>query len=322
VRDRILSRWQVADPPHMGTEHRSAGVGQVCDLPLRDRSRSYANFCHLVLGVRIAHMRSRSAIALTMASLAAVGAAGQAFAPTGSLTFEVASIKPTKPGSPDGGVHPAPGGQRYVGSNWVLRNYLSVAYQVKPEQITGGAGWVDTEPYDLNAEAEKPSSIEDLHVMLQNLLTERFKLRFHHGTKEMSAYALTVDKGGPRNLKVHPAPSGGDLNINKEVEQFLHEKWNVHCASMGYFTFVLAQIFDRPVLNQTGVMGCYDFVLTFTRDLPPGFQEGQLFNGAPIDTSGPTIFQALQSQLGLKLESKKAPVDTMVIDHAERPEEN
>jgi uncharacterized protein (TIGR03435 family) len=91
---------------------------------------------------------------------------------------------------------------------------------------------------------------------------------------------------------------------------------------MDYFTFVLAQIFDRPVLNQTGVMGCYDFVLTFTRDLPPGLKEDQLFNGTPIDTSGPSIFQALPSQLGLKLESKKAPVETLFIDHAERPEEN
>jgi uncharacterized protein (TIGR03435 family) len=263
-------------------------------------------------------MRRGTVIALTIAGLAM----GQAFAPTGSSTFEVASIKPTTPGAPDGGVHPAPGGMRYVGNNWMLRNYLSVAYQVKPEQIAGGPGWLDTEPYDLNAEAEKPSSIEELHIMLQNLLSERFKLRFHHETKEMSAYVLTVDKGGPKNLKVHPSPGGGDLNINKDVEQFLHERWSAHCASMDYFTFVLAPIFDRPVLNQTGVQGCFDFELKFTRELPPGFKEGQLFNGTPIDTYGPTIYQALQGELGLKLESKKAPVETLVIDHAEKSGEN
>ncbi len=263
-------------------------------------------------------MRRGLAITLAMAAFAV----GQKPAPTGSLMFEVASIKPSKPGAQDGGLHPAPGGKRYVGSNWVLRNYLSGAYQVKYDQIAGGPGWVDTDPYDLNAEAEKPSSIEDLHIMLQNLLTERFKLRFHYETKVMSAYVLTVDKGGPKNLKVHPGAGGGDLNINKEAEQFLHEKWSAHCASMDYFTFVLSQIFDRPVLNQTNVIGCFDFELTFTRDLPPGIKEGQLFNGVPIDTYGPTIFQALPSQLGLKLESKKAPVDIMVVDHAEKPTED
>jgi uncharacterized protein (TIGR03435 family) len=268
-------------------------------------------------------MRRGLAIALTTAALfAAADAAAQVFAPTGSLTFEVASIKPTKPGAEDGGVHPAPGGQRYVGANWVLRNYLSVAYQVKPEQIAGGPGWVDTEPYDLNAEAEKPSSIEELHIMLQNLLTERFNLRFHYETKEMSAYVLAVDKGGPKSLKAHPAPGGGDLNINKAAEQFLHEKWIAHCASIDYFTFVLSQIFDRPVINQTNLSGCFDFALAFTRDLPPNLKEGQLINGTPIDTYGPTIYQALPSQLGLKLESKKGPVATLVIDHAERATEN
>ena len=259
---------------------------------------------------------------VTSAFFHAVVAAGQAFAPTGSLTFEVASIKPSQPGAEEGGLHPAPGGRRYIGSNWVLRNYLSVAYQVKPSQIAGGPAWVDTEFYDLNAEAEKPSSIEELHIMLQNLLTERFKLRFHYETKETSAYVLTVDKGGPRNLKVHPSPSGGDLSFNKSAEQFLHEVWTARCATMDYFAFVLSPIFDRPILNQTGLNGCFDFQIKFTQDLPSGVKEGQLFNGVPIDTYGPTIFQALQNQLGLKLESKRAPVATLFLDHAERPVEN
>lgn len=249
-------------------------------------------------------------------------AVGQAFAPTGTLTFEVASLKPSKPGADAGGLHPAPGGQRYVGVVVPLRAYLSVAYQVKPEQIAGGPSWVDTETYDLNAEAEKPSSVEELHIMLQNLLTERFKLRFHYETKEMSAYVLTVDKSGTKNLEPHPGAGGGDLNIDKNAEQFLHETWTTHCASMDYFTFVLAQIFDRPILNQTGLNGCFNFQIKFTHELPPTMQEGQLVNGVVIDTSGPTIYQALQNQLGLKLESKKAPVATLVIDHAEKPSEN
>ncbi len=256
-------------------------------------------------------------------ALCAMGVAlGQAFAPTGSAKFEVASLKPSKPGSQEGGVHPAPGGQRYVGSNWTLRKYLAVAYQIKVEQITGGPGWMDTDFYDLNAAAGAPSSIEALHIMLQNLLTERFKLQFHREKKEMQAYTLTVDKNGTRNLNPHLNPGGGDLNFQKDQERFLHEVWAAHCATMDYFAFVLGTALDRPVLNQTGVAGCFDFKFKFTWSLPSGMQEGQIVNGTPIDTDGPTIYQALQQQLGLKLEAKRTPVDTMVIDHAERPTED
>ena len=140
----------------------------------------------------------------------AVFSYAQTFAPTGPLTFEVASIKPSQPNAAPGGVHPAPGGRRYVGTQ-VLRTYLYVAYQVRPEQIVGGPRWADTELYDLNAEAEKPSSIEELHVMLQNLLTERFHLRFHFKREEMHSYVLTVDKSGPKNLKARSGAGGGDF---------------------------------------------------------------------------------------------------------------
>jgi uncharacterized protein (TIGR03435 family) len=262
-------------------------------------------------------MRSGLAIALTAAGLLA----GQAFAPTGSLTFEVAAIRPSKPDTPGGGVRPA-GDRRYVGTNVSLRGYLYVAYQVKAEQIAGGPAWVDTESYDLNAEAEKPSSIEELHIMLQNILTERFKLRLHHEVKEMSAYVLAVDKDGPKNLKPHPGAAGGDVILDQATEQLLHDKWTAHCASMDFFTWRLSGMFDRPIINQTNLDGCFDFEIAFTRELPRGMQEGQLFNGAPIDTYGPTIYQALQKQLGLKLEARKAPVDTLVIDHAERASDN
>jgi uncharacterized protein (TIGR03435 family) len=75
---------------------------------------------------------------------------------------------------------------------------------------------------------------------------------------------------------------------------------------------------ERPILNQTGLKGCFDFDLAFTRDPPRGVEDGQLVNGVAVDTSGPTIFQALPAQLGLRLESRKEPVDTLVIDSADR----
>jgi uncharacterized protein (TIGR03435 family) len=264
-------------------------------------------------------MRIRSTRIFAAALIAAAIAAGQAFAPTGRLTFDVASLKRSQPGAAEAGVRPAPGGRRYVG-NESLRSYLYVAYQVRPEQIVGGPKWADSELYDLNAQAEAPSSIEDLHIMLQNLLTERFKLRFHFEAKEMQAYVLTVDKNGPKNLKVHPNASGGDVILERTANQLVHERWNAHCASMDFFVWRFSAWLDQPMINRTDLKGCFDFELEFTRE-PTRVQADQLVDGVPIDTSGPTIYQALQNQLGLKFESRKAPVETMVIDSAERPED-
>lgn len=196
----------------------------------------------------------RLVIVFTAAALLTVGAAGQAFAPTGSLTFEVASIKPSTPGEAYVGIHPTPGGQRYVAASSPLRDYLYVAYQVRPEQITGGPGWVETEFYDMNAEAERPASIEDLHIMLQNLLTERFKLRFHYETKEMPAYVLTVDKGGPKNLKVHPNASGGDVHLDRAAGGSRPGK--VECTlRLHEFLYLAALPVVRTALRQSDQLG-------------------------------------------------------------------
>jgi uncharacterized protein (TIGR03435 family) len=93
-------------------------------------------------------------------------------------------------------------------------------------------------------------------------------------------------------------------------------------APMDYFAWRLGQVMDRPVLDRTGLKGGFDFELSYTRDLPPGFGPETRLNGEPIDTSGPTIFTALKQQLGLKLESQKGPVETLVIDHVEKATDN
>jgi len=94
-------------------------------------------------------------------------------------------------------------------------------------------------------------------------------------------------------------------------------------APMDYFAWRLSTMLDRPVVDLTKLTGGYDFELKFTRELPPGTPpEGALLNGTPIDTSGPTIFEAIRQQLGLRLERQKGPVDIMAIDHAEKPAEN
>ncbi len=241
-----------------------------------------------------------------------------------ALKFEVATIKPTDPGKENGMIRPAPGGERYLATNIPLRLYIIVAYRLKDSQVIGGPSWLDTERYDMNAKAEKPSSVEDLHLMLQDLLAERFKLKFHKESKELPMYALTVDQGSAKSgtkLQPHQADSAGDPWIDQAFDQ-LKSKWHATSTPMDYFAWRLSLLLDRPVVDLTKLKGGYDFDLSFTRELPPGLQEGALLNGVPADTSGPTIYEALRQQLGLKLEKQKGPVEIMVIDHAEKPEGN
>ena len=220
-------------------------------------------------------------------------------APSDTLQFEVAALKPSDPGGRGGGIRPAPGGERYLATNVAPRLMLSVAWRVRPDQIVGGPAWLDTDRYDMNAKAEKASTVEELHVMLVNLFRDQFKLQYHQGTKEMGIYALTVDRNGVK-LTPHEAASAGDpwIDIAQEV---LHQKWSGKFCSMDYFAWRLGQILDRPVVDRTGLKGGFDFHLNFTRDLPPGFPEGGLINGQAPDTSGPNIFEAVKDQLGLRL---------------------
>jgi uncharacterized protein (TIGR03435 family) len=109
------------------------------------------------------------------------------------LKFEVASIKPSQPGSPGGAIRPAAGGESYIASNVTLKVMTMVAYRIKADQVSGGPAWIDTELYDMNAKAERSSSIEELHAMLQDLLADRFKLRFRREIRELPVYARMVD---------------------------------------------------------------------------------------------------------------------------------
>ncbi len=238
-----------------------------------------------------------------------------------ALKFGVASIKPSQPGDLGGGIRPAPGGERYVASNITLKQMITVAYRIKADQVAGGPAWLDDDRYDMNAKAERPSSLEELHAMLQDLLADRFKLRFHRESKELPMYALTVDKDGPK-LKPHEARSAGDPWIDQTQDHFPQTTWHATFAPMDYFAWRLSTILDRPVVDQTDLKGGYDFDLKFTQELPPQHSAGGSAQRNAIDTSGPTIFDAIRRQLGLKLERQKGPVDILVIDQAVKPVEN
>jgi uncharacterized protein (TIGR03435 family) len=242
--------------------------------------------------------------------------------------FEVASIKPSQPGQTRYGIRPAPGGERYLASNVTLKLLITVAYRIKADQVAGGPAWMDADRYDMNAKAERPSSVDELHLMLQELLADRFKLRFHRESRELPIYALTVDKEGPK-LKAHEAQSAGDPWIEPTVDQNAGERlkttWHAKFAPMDFFAWRLSLFMDRPVVNQTKLDGGYDFDLSFTQELPQppqGTPAGAVFLGGPGDGSNSTIAESIRQQLGLKLEREKGPVDIIVIDHAEKPVEN
>ena len=239
----------------------------------------------------------------------------------GALKFEVALLK-TRPSEAGGrgAVRPAPGSERYVATNCPLKLLITEAYKVKGDQVVGGPDWIDTERFEMNAKAVRPSTIEELRLMLQDLLADRFKLRFHRETRELPVYALSVDKGGPK-LKAREAQTAGEPSIDQATEGMLHIKLSAKAVAMDYFAFRLSQLLDRPVIDLTKLKGGYDFELAYTRGLPPEIPEGAQLNGQPIDTSGPTIFAAIRQQLGLELKPQKGPVETIVIEHAEKPAE-
>lgn len=237
------------------------------------------------------------------------------------LRFEVASLKPTAATGTAFGIRPAPGGQRYEAVNCPIKLMIQVAYRIKADQIVGGPIWLDSERFDMQAKAEKPSSGDELHVMLMNMLVDRLQLKFHHEKKEMQMYALTVDKGGPK-LTPHEAANGGDPWIDQAETQFLHVSMKATSSPMDYLAFRLSQVTDWPVVDMTNLHGGYDFNLNFTRELPSGFPQNGKINGEDPDTSGPTLFAAVKQQLGLELKAQKGPVDVIVIDHVEKPTDN
>jgi uncharacterized protein (TIGR03435 family) len=198
---------------------------------------------------------------------------------------------------------------------------IQVAYRLKPEQIVGGPDWVASDTWDLNAKTDKQATTDDLRLMLEDLLAERFQLKLRRDTKELPAYILSVDESGPKLTPHQPAHSG-DQWIDLPHQPFLHVKLSARFSTMNYFSVRLSQLMDRPVVDRTDLKGSFDFELTYTRDLPTNMSPGAMLNGEPIDTSRPTVFAALRQQLGLKLEAQKGPVEILVIEHVEKPTEN
>ncbi|MFZ1941665.1 MAG: TIGR03435 family protein [Terracidiphilus sp.] len=258
------------------------------------------------------------------ATVALLGSTVLAQAPVsnqgGAAAFDVATIKPTPPDAKAGRYITMQGTNRFVVKYYTLKLLIAAAYNLSPKVISGGPEWADTDHFDILAltpgEA-RPSQPEQM-AMLRTLLADRFKLSFHREEKEFSIYALEVAKGGPK-LNESTAPANDPaLLLSTVYPQRIHLP--AKNATMGDFASLLQRaLLDRPVVDQTGLTGRYDFDLDWA---PDETQFGGEVPVAPADAQAPPFFTAIQQQIGLRLEATRGNVQAFVIDHAEPPSAN
>jgi uncharacterized protein (TIGR03435 family) len=231
-------------------------------------------------------------VGLTAALATAVRAQDQPSPPV----FEVAAIKPHNPSDAGGGFRFQHG--RLTISNTELKVLVMSAYGVNQFQISGGPNWMDSERFAILAQAPGGSDHRHLSPMLQALLADRFKLALHRETRETTVYALALAKNGPKLQRSAP---DAQYSIEMGPAGMSATKMSIH-----NFVDTLSGYTRRRVIDKTGLEGDFDWK----------------FDWSPQDPNSPSIFTALQEQLGLKLEAEKGPVEFLIIDHVEKPSEN
>jgi uncharacterized protein (TIGR03435 family) len=258
---------------------------------------------------------------------------------TKPLSYTIVSIKPHKPSENGNFTRILPDG--YSASGVSLQELVVQAYgfgtnPMTDQKLARQPAWFKSETFDINARVDSsdvPALQESMNnkglavyianlqnhvpnarmLMLQELLADRFHLKVHHEIKELPVYALVVAKGGSK-LKESKLedPSQGRLEDGEG-------QLTAICMPLLFALRAFTQELGRPVLDQTGLTGNYDFTLRWAPDQK---QMASPTNAAVSDMAGPSLFTAIQEQLGLKLEPTKGPVDTIVIDHVEPPTEN
>jgi uncharacterized protein (TIGR03435 family) len=257
-------------------------------------------------------------LTLTIAGLLAPG--GIAFCQQPDrLSFEVTSVKLGDQNVDFGGIAFAPDG-RFTATNSSLQRLIGFAYDLRNKQISGGPNWLASAKFSI--EAKPDSSIQippglpgfiPIRLMLQSLLAERFKLAAHKETHEEQVYELVLDKGGTKLREVREPgqvrTGKGELIGNGAPIEFLVNQ--------------LSGQLGRSVIDKTGLKGRYDFTLKWTPDTGEASGPPERPDASPFpDPSGPSIFTAVRTDLGLRLQSAKATVEVLVIDHVEKPDPN
>jgi len=259
------------------------------------------------------------------AFLAVAAPAEQATGESAELpTFEVATVKPTDPTAATRtpiGWFTYPGGRLTI-TQLTLRQLVQLSYGVLHYQVTGGPGWTENDRFDITAKAPESSPAtkfvpkspkvtppKEMLLMLRALLVDRFHLKLHTETKDVSAYALVAARSGPKLSQPKDPDEYSVVTFGRTDKEDRPWTMQGHNASMAQLAARLAERYRRPVVDETGIMGQFDFHFEFAAE------------DAPTD-AGPSLFSAIEEQAGLKLASIKAPQQTLVIDHAEKPAGN
>jgi uncharacterized protein (TIGR03435 family) len=246
--------------------------------------------------------------------------------PNADPAFEVATIKPANP--EDIGKDFNFEGRIFHARNYNVEDLLALGYGLHAKQIANEPRWFATTLYDIDGIPDTPGlpGMQQKFLMIQKLLTDRFQLTFHYEKRELPIYVIAIAKGGP---KLTPSAAGPD---DPGWFQWQHRLADLRVTNMTIAEFTVwfqKNVTDKPLVDRTGLTARYDFTLRWTPG-PSEFPQFRItggFNPAPTDgldsaKAPPNLYKAFQEQLGLKLESIKAPVDIMVIDHAERPTPN
>lgn len=230
--------------------------------------------------------------------------------------FEVAAIKPSKADDPYH--HYSTTNDRLSTENYTLRQLIRIAYGLKSDsQITGGPDWIDKQAFDIVAKIDdveaakigklkRDARMKEFGLLLQSLLVDRFHLQVHQEEQMMPVFALVVAKSGARLTHSDSSAKGQNLSA-------LHGHMEAKSTSMDALAdhlTMMPESGERVVVNRTGITGDYDFKLDWTPDYG---------NGIPADAANPSLFTALQEQLGLKLESQKGSVDVIVVESVAKP---
>jgi uncharacterized protein (TIGR03435 family) len=271
----------------------------------------------------------------------AAQAPAQARDPNVPLAYEAASVKPNKEGGRGSSIRRQPGG-RLNATNFPLRALITFAYQIQGFQLVGDPSWIRNENFDIVAKMEgdpppvMPGTGPDPHMLaMRTLLADRFKLTVHRETREMDIYALVLarpdgtlgsglrrtttdceammaaNRGGPPPQA--PGPNAPFLCGMRGTPG----KLSVNAMPLSLFANNLSGQVQRVVVDRTGLSGGWDFEITYAPEQPINPPPGVEFPAA--DPNAPSLFTAIQEQLGLKLQSTKGPVEVLVVDRVERP---
>jgi uncharacterized protein (TIGR03435 family) len=268
-------------------------------------------------------------------------------------SFEAVSIKPNISGSGSSGTSTNQG--RLRATNVTVKQLIMTSYRVQDFQVMGGPDWINTDHFDIQAKAEDgaipdnrnqpddPNRIGPLELMMQSMLADRFQLSLSHETYDLPVYMLSIAKDGPKIKPVdsdpHEAelpkpPSGGrgaagsppqgavgpgsmSTNVNRTKGEM-----NANTVPLSRFAQALSRQLRRPVLDQTNLKGMYTIHLEWAPDTLAAGVNPAGADALPPDPSGPSLFTAVQEQLGLKLTSSKGPVQVLVIRSVQKPSEN